>query len=294
MVVDPALLETHIGRRVRVCFQDGSQRSVEGVLRRAQGRQCGKVLTDAGEIVFFPLNEAAVEPLCSTEGAQPATDPDLQAAVSRDQSSADPVADASQPQKEQQAQQKSQQAQEQEEAFEKAWLRDAQRGCRGKGKFIDGRCRQGALAAVLAPQKFDWGQFMWHCGNFDKAAGFEKGTSTEFFVVGDSDNNIFSFVLHAKGFGTSYIAPGAGSARAFEDVVMQGNVRRAVVFNEDHAWALRRLCGRWYSIDESQGGVPIEIGRWTDGCGYVCVHEKNALCAKAGSEVSGLIVRHGQ
>lgn len=263
---DPAWLTRHAGRRVRVRFFDGEQDDVEGLLRPAQGRRQGKILTDGGYVVFFPLAGTSVTPVeqenkdfsqpnaVITLSSQAVGDCDC---VEQGETNKCPRSMPSH-----------------DEAFERAWLRSARKGrAQTKGKFVDGQCRQHALAMLLAPKKFDWGQFMQLCGAFDLVNGFEKGTSAQWFVVGDTNSNIFSFVLQTKKLDARFIGPQEGSACEFEVAINKGGVRRAVVFNDEHAWAVRNLCGRWYSIDGAMGGVLTEVGRWTDGLGYVYVQE---------------------
>ena len=50
-------------------------------------------------------------------------------------------------------------------------------------RFVDGRCRQQALALIL-PGRYDWGRFLWDCGEFDRAAE-SAGPSGERNVLQD-------------------------------------------------------------------------------------------------------------
>mmetsp|Transcript_119019 Transcript_119019/g.237286 ORF Transcript_119019/g.237286 Transcript_119019/m.237286 type:complete len:285 (+) Transcript_119019:69-923(+) len=273
--VDSAWPASHVGQRVRVDFLEGSQHSIEGLLRDAQGRHRGKVLTDDGNVVFFPLEATFLTvlgqvTLYSSEPA-PVAAPwfATQSEVAR------PVAsERADGEQERWRSSPSTSVFTKQYESERAWLRDAQRGrARARDRFVDGQCRQHALSTVLAPMKFTWGHFTWHCGKFDEANGFEKGTSAKWFVVGDDDQNIFSFILREKGLDAGFIGPHLGSAREFEAALEEGGISRAVVFSDDHAWAVRLLCGRWYSIDGAMGGIPTPVGRWTDGLGYVYARE---------------------
>jgi len=145
---------------------------------------------------------------------------------------------------------------------------------------VDDNCRIHCINAVCGKGQLTLPRFNELCDQYDEHTQVSLGSSRTFFMPPTGDKNIFQFcLLHLKKWQTGYIAPGSNSGAEFNAVAVAHGITRTIVFDSQHAWALRRkrlpggTFSPWLELDSRDIGDPREIDCTIQGrnWGYVYV-----------------------
>jgi len=93
-------------------------------------------------------------------------------------------------------------------------------------------------------------------------------------VISGSGMTLFSYILkRTVDWESVFIAPGKMSGTVFSRVALEKNssVIKAIVFSNNHAWALVRVRDTWYIVDSRDSGPPHPISSFDEHLGYIYV-----------------------